>query len=74
VSPVQIAHWGTFITTRNISASSATVDLAVQIENKSNIDKTIKVVTEVYLLDEFNHNTNQILCSSYKAVFKWSCC
>jgi beta-galactosidase len=52
VNPVQIAHWGTFITTKNISAASATVDLALQIENKSSTDKAVKVITEIYVLDE----------------------
>lgn len=51
VNPVQVAHWGSFITTKNSSASSATVDLALQIENKSTAEKTIKVVTEIYALD-----------------------
>ncbi|MBD0288482.1 MAG: DUF4982 domain-containing protein, partial [Flavisolibacter sp.] len=44
--------WGTFIQSRNVSASSATVDLAVHIENKSNREQSIQVVTEVYALDD----------------------
>lgn len=60
VNPVQVSHWGTFITTKNISAASATVDLAVQIENKSTTDKSIKVVTEVYALDKtFKRKANK---------------
>ena len=35
VNPVHITHWGTFIRTRNVSTSSATIDLGVDIENKS---------------------------------------
>ncbi len=52
VNPVHIAQWGTFITTRNVSASSATIDLKVDIENKSSVNKNIEAVTEVYLLDD----------------------
>lgn len=60
VNPVQVSHWGAFITTKNISAASATVDLAVQIENKSTTDKSIKVVTEVYALDKtFKRKANK---------------
>jgi beta-galactosidase len=51
VNPVHVAQWGTFIKTKDISASSATVDLSVQIENKSANDQDIEVVTDVYLLD-----------------------
>lgn len=51
VNPVHVAHWGTFITTKNVSASSVTIDLAVQIENKSTNNKSIQVVTELFLFD-----------------------
>jgi beta-galactosidase len=51
VSPVHIAQWGTFVRSRNISASSATVDITVQIENKTGSNQEIKVLTEVYSLD-----------------------
>ena len=49
VNPVHVNQWGTFITTRDVSSSSATVDLKVNIENKSNDDKNIETVTEVYM-------------------------
>jgi beta-galactosidase len=48
VNPVHVNQWGTFITTRKVSPTSATVDLKVDINNTSNIDKNIEVVTEVY--------------------------
>jgi beta-galactosidase len=51
VSPVHIAQWGTFVRSRNISASSATVDITVQIENKTGSNQEIKVLSEVYSLD-----------------------
>jgi beta-galactosidase len=51
VAPVHVAQWGTVIRTKNISASSATVDLAVTIENKSTIDQPIEAVTDVYILN-----------------------
>lgn len=49
VNPLHVAQWGTFVRSKNVSASSATVDLTVQIENKSNTDQNIKVVSEVYI-------------------------
>jgi beta-galactosidase len=51
VNPVHVAHWGTFITTKNVSASAATIDLAVQIENNSTSNQSIQVVTELFLFD-----------------------
>lgn len=50
VNAVHIAHWGTFVTAKNVSAVSATVDIAVEIENKLTADKNIEVVTEIYFL------------------------
>lgn len=49
VEPVHVAHWGTFVTTRDVSGSSATVDIKIDIENNSNVDhQKINVVTEIY--------------------------
>ncbi|HKO80703.1 MAG TPA: beta-galactosidase GalB, partial [Chitinophagaceae bacterium] len=52
VNPVHVTNWGTFISSRNISSSSATIDIAVNIENKSNTDQSIETVTEVYALND----------------------
>ena len=51
VNPVHVAQWGTFVTARDVSAASATVDLTVDIENKSNTVQNIDVVTEIYTWD-----------------------
>lgn len=51
VSPVHVAQWGTFVRSREVSVSSAKVDITIQIENKSHKAQTIKAVTEVYSLD-----------------------
>jgi beta-galactosidase len=51
VNPIHVAQWGTFIQTRNVSAVSATVDLTVHIENKSNINQSLEVVTDIYALN-----------------------
>lgn len=49
---VHIGQWGTYVKTRNVSKSSATVDLAVTIENHSDNDKYVEVSTKIYELDE----------------------
>ncbi len=51
VNPVHVAHWGTFVTSRDVTTSSATIDIAVNVENKSTADQKIEVVTEVYTLN-----------------------
>ncbi|MBC7890165.1 MAG: glycoside hydrolase family 2 protein [Ferruginibacter sp.] len=52
VNRVHVAQWGTFVKSKEVSASQAIVNLAVNIENQSNADKTIEVVTEVYFLND----------------------
>ena len=51
VNPVHVAQWGVFISSRDVSASSAVVDLAVKIENRFKTDQRIDVVTEIYPLN-----------------------
>ncbi|HEY6502443.1 MAG TPA: beta-galactosidase GalB, partial [Chitinophagaceae bacterium] len=52
VGPVHVAQWGTFISVKDVSDSSATIDLAVDIENKTGTDQSIDIVTEVYALND----------------------
>ena len=52
VDPVHVGQWVTFIRTRNVSATSASVDLTVTIENNSTSDQDIKLITELYYLDD----------------------
>ena len=52
VSPVHVAQWGTFIKTRDVSANAATIDLDVNIENKSTTAQKVEIITEVYLLND----------------------
>ena len=49
--PVHVAQWGTFITTKNVTAASATVAMTVQVENKTASPQKLKIVTEVYALN-----------------------
>lgn len=49
--PVHMGQWGTFVTAREISASSATVDLEVNVDNESESDVTVVIETEIYELD-----------------------
>lgn len=68
VNPVHVAQWGTVITSRDISTSSATIDLMVHIENKSNADQNIKVVTEVYAVNDKFIKTEKVASHSGSVV------
>ncbi|WP_370994084.1 beta-galactosidase GalB [Mucilaginibacter sp. RCC_168] len=57
---VQIAQWGTFVHTSNVSESSATVALDLNIENKGAINKRVNVVTDIYSLSERGRKLKKI--------------
>lgn len=42
-NPAHIAHWGVFVTTPEVSASKATVNANIQIDNTSSVAKTVVV-------------------------------
>ncbi|KAF3917831.1 Beta-galactosidase [Dactylellina cionopaga] len=49
--PIQIGHYGTYITARDVSAASAIVDFSVRLENKGTVNSEVEVVTGLYILD-----------------------
>ncbi len=48
--PVRVAQWGTYITARDVSASTATVDVQVTIDNASERDAHVSVSTAIFEL------------------------
>ena len=55
--PVHVAQWGTRVTTPLVSASSATINLDVTIDNDSKTDATVGVSTRIYALDADDKKT-----------------
>ncbi|ORY07373.1 glycoside hydrolase family 2 protein [Clohesyomyces aquaticus] len=51
VDPAHVAQYGTFITSRDVSAQSATVDSVIKVENAGSSNKQIEVVTDVHVLE-----------------------
>jgi beta-galactosidase len=49
-SPVHVAHWGTTVTTPDVSGDSATVKIAATLENNSDSEADVTVRTEIYEL------------------------
>jgi beta-galactosidase len=47
-SPVYVAHWGTFVTTPEVSDEAATVKIEIKVNNQLSRSGEIKVVTEVF--------------------------
>lgn len=67
-SPVHVAQWGTFIKTREVSASSALVDLSVQVKNTSARDQKVQAATEIYLLNDQFQKTGKSVAVFTRAV------
>lgn len=49
--PVHVGQWGTRVTTREVSPSSATIDLAVTVANDSKENATAWIATAIYGVD-----------------------
>ncbi|UPL03275.1 hypothetical protein LCI18_014209 [Fusarium solani-melongenae] len=57
VDHTHVAQYGTFITSRDVSTKSATLDVSVNVEHKSTSSREIKVATDIY---EVSHSTGQL--------------
>lgn len=56
-SPVHVGHWGTCLTTPEISPSAATVNVKVTVDNNSLQSADVSVATEIFSLDAQGHKT-----------------
>lgn len=62
-NPVHVGHWGTCVTTRDVSKASATIDLEVTIDNDSRNDATVEAVTQIFVLDSDCKKTGDAVAS-----------
>ena len=60
---VHVSHLGTYLTTRRVSPSSATIDLKVMINNNSENNATISVTNQIYALDAEDRKTGDVVAS-----------
>ena len=58
-APVHVSQWGTFVTTSNVSSTSANVHLKIAIDNNSSSGGNFDVTTAIYLLDSKGRRTGQ---------------
>jgi beta-galactosidase len=62
-NPVHIAQWGTFVTTREVSKTSATINLEVIIDNDSKNDATITAATAIFALDADGNKIGDVVAA-----------
>ena len=61
--PVHISQWGTYVTTKEVSATSATVDLEVTVDNDSEAAASLVIATDIYELDSVGLRGNKPVAS-----------
>jgi beta-galactosidase len=59
-SPVHVGHWGTYVTTTNVSAASADVALRVTVDNDSTTEARADVATEIFELPPDDRRGRQV--------------
>ncbi|MEI8225117.1 MAG: beta-galactosidase GalB [Bacteroidota bacterium] len=62
-NPIHVGQWGTYITTKDVSKSSAIIDLEITIDNDSKTDANIEVITRIYALDAAYNKTGNAVAS-----------
>ncbi|MEO5916815.1 MAG: beta-galactosidase GalB [Luteolibacter sp.] len=60
---VHVGQWGTFLTTPQVSAASATIELVVTVDNDSNSDADAGILTEIFALDADGNLTGNSVAS-----------
>lgn len=51
VEKVHVGQSGTYVTTKDVTTKSATVELVVEVENKGNGSQKVDIMTEIHILD-----------------------
>ena len=62
-NPVHVGQWGTYITTREVSDESATINLEITIDNDSKNDATIQTITHIFEIDENGNKTGETVAN-----------
>lgn len=62
-NPVHVGQFGTYVTTKDVSKSSATINLTVTIANESKKDVNIEVGTKLYVLDSEGNKTGNAVAN-----------
>lgn len=68
VEKVHVGQSGTYVTTKDVSAESAAVDLIVEVENKGNGSQKVDVITEIHVLDTAGNTGAKVADFSSKTL------
>jgi len=63
-SAVHVAQWGTHVTTPEVSAESATINIEADIANHSTTSATVRVATQLFKADSFGRPAGSALVTS----------
>ena len=66
-SPVHVGHWGTYVTTPEVSAESATVNLKIDLENNAAVASDLTVKTSIY---QFNNGQKAVKPTAVATITK----
>jgi beta-galactosidase len=61
--PAHVGHWGTHLTTPQISREVATVNLEVQVDNDSKQSANLSVTTDIFCLDQTGQRSGAAVAS-----------
>jgi beta-galactosidase len=61
--PVHVGRWGTDVTTRDVSAASATIDVEVTIDNGLRRSATVRIASQIFALDAAGRKTSDAVAS-----------
>lgn len=67
---VHVGHWGTQITTPQVSKESATVDIVTTVDNDGAADADIAIVTRLYALDAKGKQTGRVVAESPRQTLR----
>jgi len=60
-APVHVGQWGTYVTTPQATAASATVNLKVTVDNAAKESAEVSVATEIFALDSNGKKTGSVV-------------
>jgi beta-galactosidase len=60
---LHVGQWGTQLTTRQVSAGSATIDLEVTLDNDAKTGATVSVNTEIFALDADGRRSGDVVAT-----------
>jgi beta-galactosidase len=58
---VHVGHWGTQVTTPQVSKASATVELAISIDNDTSAQSSVDVTTDIYAVDAAGKRVGKVV-------------